>query len=193
MMFDLNGNEFQENSIFNGGNAGLVKNIDISIEKKTDSGNTPDYKLVAKDAGGTVNVGFYYITPNPQKTEEENAKWEKLNVSRVVHIARAVMGKDYTFPSVTSAKQAYDVLFDLISKNCINKKFNVYVTYGTTNKPSKYLGFRFFSFIESSDNESSTLLHKAGDLLERPTEDSNKVDTDDLNITSTTMSKSFTL
>lgn len=194
MMFDLNGNEFQENVIFNKGVAGLVKNVDISIEKKTDGGNTPDYKLIAKDNASSINVGFYYITPNPQKTAEENEKWEKMNVSRVVHIARAVMGKDYSFPAVTSSKQAYDVLFDLVSKNCAGKKFNVFNTYGTTNKPSKYLGFRFFGFIESADNNPTTLISKQGDLLERPSEDSN-VKTDsltDLNSIGTSQ-KSFTL
>lgn len=171
-MFDLNGSEFQGTSIFNGGNAGLVKGVDISVEKKQDDGNTPDYKLIATDPSGSVNVGFYYVTPNPQKTEEGNAKYAKMQVSRVVHIAKAVMGADYQFPAVTSAKEAYDVLFGLVIDNAKDKKFNVYVTYGTKDRPSKYLGFRFFNFIETADNEPTTLISKNVDLLERVSEDS---------------------
>lgn len=171
-MFDLNGSEFQGSSIFNGGNAGLVKNVDISVEKKQDEGNTPDYKLIATDSAGSINVGFYYVTPNSAKNEEENAKYATMQVSRVVHIAKAVMGADYKFPAVTSAKEAYDVLFKLVMDNAAGKKFNVYTTYGTKDRPSKYLGFRFFSFIESADNNPTTLLNKHVDLLERVVEDS---------------------
>ena len=170
-MFDLNGNDFQENSIFNNGKAGLVENVEISVEKKVDGSNTPDYKLIAKDNLGTINVGFYYVTPNPQKSQEDNEKFEKQQVSRVVHAGRAVMGKDFAFPTVTSSKQAYDVIFDLIAKNATGKKFNIFTTYGTTQRPSKYLSFRYFSFIEPADVEVSTLVAKNGDLLERPVED----------------------
>ena len=145
--------------------------MDISVEKKQDDGNTPDYKLIATDPSGSVNVGFYYVTPNSQKTDEDNAKYAKMQVSRVVHIAKAVMGADYQFPAVTSAKEAYDVLFGLVIDNAKNKKFNVYVTYGTKDRPSKYLGFRFFNFIEDASNNPTTLLSKNVDLLERVSED----------------------
>ena len=189
-MFDLNGNDFQENSIFNNGKAGLVRDVEILVEKKNDGGNTPDYKLIAKDNLGTINVGFYYITPNPQKSQEDNEKFEKQQVSRVVHAARAVMGKDFAFPAVTSSKQAYDVLFDLISKNAPGKKFNIFTTYGTTQRPSKYLSFRYFGFIESADVERTTLVTKNGDLLERPVEDK---PSDDLDFSNSKSTKEFTL
>ena len=171
-MFDLNASEFQGSSIFNGGRAGIVKNVELIIEKKSDESNNPDYKVIAKDALGSVNAGFYYPTNNENKTAAENEKWAKMQVSRVVHIAKAVMGAGYQFPAVSGAKQAYDVLFKLIADNSKGKKFNVYVTYGTTDKPSKYLGFRFFGFVEPAENEQTTLVPNAKDLLERVVEDS---------------------
>jgi len=180
-MFDLNGNDFQESTIFNNGKAGLVKNVSISIEKKQGEGNTPDYKLIAKDALGTINVGFYYVTPNSSKTEEQNNQYEKQQVSRIVHLAIAVIGKSYPFPAVSSSKEAYDVLFDLLIKNCNGRKFNIFTTYGTANRPSKYLSFRYFSFIEPAENEVTTLFTKAGDLLERVVEDSNDNKDDSMN------------
>jgi len=167
-MFDLNGKDFQTKTIFNNGKAGLVRNVEISIEEKQGEGNTPDYKLIVTDELGSINSGFYYITPNPQKSQEENERWEKLMVGRVLHIAKAVVGDDYTFPSISSSKEAYDVLFKIIKENSANKKFNIYTNYGTTNRPSKYLSIRFFNFIEPANDGSSTVLKASNsDLLEQ--------------------------
>jgi len=177
-MFDLNGEDFQVKTIFNGGKAGLVRNVAISVELKQDQGsNSPDFKLIATDASGSVNSGFYYITPNPQKSADDNAKWEKLMVGRVLHAAKAVMGADYSFPSVSSSKEAFDVLFKLISENSSNKKFNIYTTYGTPTRPSKYLGFRFFNFIEPANDGSTTTLYPSNsDLLTQIEPDKNDSD-----------------
>lgn len=175
-MFDLNGKEFQGNTIFNGGVAGLVKNVEISIDKKEGEGNTPDYKLVVTDGSSSINSGFYYVTPNPAKSDEDNAKYSRQQVSRVLHVARAVLGKDYQFPAVSGAKEAYDVLFKLIADNCKGKKFNVYATYGTDNRPSKYLGLRYFNFIEPAENAVSTLRMGKTDLLEKLEEDAHTND-----------------
>lgn len=174
-MIDLNGNEFKGTTIFNGGNAGLAENVTISaIERKKvdDPGNYPDYKVIIKDpTGAEISQGFYYYTPSPDKSAQENAKRETQEVSRVLHIARAVMGADYQFPGVTTAKEAFDVLFKLIKENFTGKTFNVFVTYGTDFKPSKYLGLRYFDFIESSEG-TSRLRTKPADNMERLVEDS---------------------
>lgn len=180
-MFDLNGSDFQGSSIFNGGNAGLTKGVDISVEKKQGDGNTPDYKLIATLPSGSINVGFYHLTPNSSKSEEDNAKYAKMQVSRVVHIAKAVMGADFKFPAVANAKEAYDVLFKLIIDNAPGKKFNVYTSYGTKDRPSAYLGFRFFNFIEAGDTNPTTLLDKHQDLLVKPAPD-NDDNTDEIGI-----------
>ena len=172
-MIDLNGKDFAQTnvSIFNNGEAGLVKNVDVTLEKKgpSDLDTYPDFKVVYTDENGSVNQGFYYFTPNPEDAPDRQKTRETQEVSRVLHIARAVMGEDYTFPAVSSAKEAYDVLFGLIEKNLAGKKFNVFVTYGTFSRPNKkgYLGVRYFNFIEPATVEKSRLRTSPQDLMMR--------------------------
>jgi hypothetical protein len=182
MMIDLNGKEFKQTSvaIFNNGEAGAVKNVGMVIEKKepTDPGNRPDYKVIFSDEIGSINQGFYYFTPNPQDAPDRQKTRETQEVSRVLHLARAVMGTDYAFPAVETSKQAYDVLFDLISKNTADKRFNVFVTYGTLSRPNKkgYLGVRYFDFIEPADSTPSRLRVKPQDLMHRVDPDAPKAE-----------------
>ena len=175
MKIDLNGKEFEGgNAIFNGGNAGLCKNVTIEVKKRQvdEPEKYPDYKLFAKDAtGAEISQGFYYFTPNPQKDEAQNEKRATQEVSRVLHIARAVLGSDYEFPEIGTVKEAYDVLFTLVNDNAGDKKFNVFVTYGTITRPSKYLGIRYFDFVESAEG-ASRLITKRGDSMERIVADS---------------------
>ena len=174
-MLDLNGKDFAEKkiSIFNEGVAGKVENTTISVEKKknTDPQTYPDYKLIVTDEfGQKINQGFYYPSENPQKTAEENKKRANMEISRVLHIARAVVGSKYEFPVVNSAREAFDMLFKVVNDNAGDMKFSVFVTYGQPNYPSKYLGLRYFDFIEPAVLEGgrrSTLVAKPSDLMER--------------------------
>lgn len=170
-MFNLNDdNQFGGSGVFNNGKAGLVKNVKISVEERPVGTNQPHYKLVATDGTGSANQGFYYPEPNPQKDAAANEKTAKMNIGRVLHAAKAVMGDDYVFPEVSSAKEAYDTLFKLIKENSKDKLFNVYATYGTKARPSQYLGLRFFDFIEAATDD--TKLHpKAMDMMEPITPD----------------------
>lgn len=178
MMIDLNGKDFAQNtvSIFNNGNAGVAKNVDVTLEKRApgEPETYPDYKVIYTDEHGSVNQGFYYFTPNPSDSPDRQKTRETQEVSRVLHIARAVMGDTYAFPAVNSAREAYDVLFGLIEKNLAGKKFNVFVTYGTLTKPNKkgYLGVRYFNFIEPATVEKSRLKVGTQDLMERIEADS---------------------
>lgn len=169
-MFNLNNKEeFNTgSSIFNNGIAGVVENVEIRVEKKTseDHENAPDYKLFVKDDKGEINGGFYIPSQDSSKSEEENNKVAKREVGRIVGIARAVMGEEYSLPEVQTAKEAYDKLFLLVKENSEGKKFNVFVTYGYTARPSKYLGLRYFDFIEEG-GKPSKLATKASDVLER--------------------------
>lgn len=177
-MIDLNGKDFAEKTvaIFNNGKAGIAKNVDVRIEKKqpTDTPGTPDFKVYFTDEIGTINQGFYYFTPNPKDSLERQKQRETQEVSRVLHIARAVLGSDYAFPAVNTTKEAYDMLFNLSAKNLAGKKFNVFVTYGTKDSPNKkgYLGVRYFNFIEPADVEVSRLIQNDRDLMERVVADS---------------------
>jgi hypothetical protein len=177
-MLDLNGKEFAEKkiSIFNGGVAGAVDNTTISVEKKksTDPQTYPDYKLIVEDEDGQkINQGFYYPSDNPQKDAEANKKRANMEVGRVLSIARAVVGTSYEFPAVNGAKEAFDTLFKIIHDNAGASKFRVFVTYGQVSYPSKYLGLRYFDFIEPSELEGkkTKMTAKPNDLMERITPD----------------------
>jgi len=176
-MIDLNGNDFAGgNTIFNDGVAGTVRNVEIKVEKRgNDVPETyPDFKVEVTDAnGGKINQGFYYFTPNPQSDADYNKKRETQEVSRVLHLAKAVMGSDYTFPAVNSAREAYDVLFKLVADNSAGKKFNVFTTYGTISRPNKkgFMGLRYFNFIEPS-GESTRFRVGPQDLMSRVEADS---------------------
>lgn len=182
-MFDLNGKEFKGASIFNNGKAGKVDNVTIDVQKKaSDEPDTyPEYKLNIEDEnGGKLNRGFYYFKPNPQKDDETNKRNERLQVQIVISIARAVMGSDYTFPSVASSQEAFDKLFKLISDNAGSKKFNVFTTFGTTGYPNKkgYMGLRYLNFIEDVEKPTGRLTPSGNDLLERLAPDSSSSSTE---------------
>jgi len=176
-MIDLNGNDFAGGSaIFNNGDAGVVKNVEIKVEKRSaDVPETyPDFRVDIFDStGAKINAGFYYFKPNPTADDTYNKKREVQEVSRVVHLAKAVMGPDYKFPEVNSSREAFDVLFSLVTKNVEGKKFNVFTTYGTIARPNKkgYMGLRYFNFIEPAGD---TTRFRVGpqDLMERVTADS---------------------
>jgi hypothetical protein len=177
-MLDLNSKEFNTgSSIFNNGAAGKVDNNTITVEKKqpSETGNTPDYRLIVTDeAGNKLNAGFYYPTPKEGASAEDVKKYVNREVGRVLHVAKAVLGDDYEFPAVKGAKEAFDVLFKLIKDNAGDQKFSVFVTYGTKVRPSKFLGLRYFTFIEPTDlpaGKSSRLKIAAADQMERLQED----------------------
>jgi len=176
-MLDLNSKEFKTGSaIFNNGAAGKVDNntIEVARKKAEEPDTYPDFKLIVTDeAGNNLNQGFYYPKDSTQKSEADNKKRATIEVSRVLHVAHAVVGTDYEFPAVKTAKEAIDMLFKLISKNAGDKKFNVFATYGTKGYPSKFLGLRYFTFIEPSDLQGvpSRLKVGMGDQMERLQED----------------------
>lgn len=181
-MIDLNSKQFDSVSkVFNDGAAGKVDNVTISVEAKKagDNERSPDYKLiVADEAGNTINAGFYYPTKDPQKDDEQNQKYANTQVSRVVHAAKAVVGPGYEFPEVKTVKEAFDKLFKIIGDEAGDKKFSVFATYGTKTYASKYLGLRFFNFIEPMGAQPTRLKVTPQDLMER-------IDPDTLNVTST--------
>jgi hypothetical protein len=155
MSFNLNDASFGGGAtVFNNGNTGKVENVRMSVTKKgaADADNAPDYKLILTDVGGgQVNQGFYYHKNNDMYDEKRNKDLETWLVSRVLSAAKAVVANDFSFPEVSTSKEALDSLFKIINDNCDDKLVSAYVTYGTTSKPSQYLGLRYFNFVESVD------------------------------------------
>ena len=180
-MINLNEKKFEGTSVFNGGSAGTATDVVISVEKKSaeDGEKHPDYKLFATDAGGAkISQGFYVYKNNPSKSEMDNQKRIDQEISRLVHIARAVMGTEYTLPEVETLDAAYATVFKLVNDNAGTKKFNVFTTYGTMSRPSKYLGMRYFNFIEPAGGTSK---FKVGNM-----DNMEKISPDEGNISSTT-------
>ena len=157
MMINLNEKKFEGTSVFNGGKAGTAKDVTLTVEKRgaDEPTNYPDYKLFATDGGGSkISQGFYVYKANPSVGADQNEKRFTQEVSRLVHLARAVMGSDYQLPEVTSMQEAADVVFKLVKDNAGSSKFNIFATYGTMTKPSKYLGMRYFNFVEPATENS---------------------------------------
>lgn len=171
MGFNLNDKSFDGGvAIFNGGNAGKVNNNTVTVERKksTDADNAPDYKVFYKDEHGSViNQGFYYHKDNSLYDAKKNKDNEVYLVGRVLSIAKAVLGKEYVFAEYQTSKEAIDGLFKLVNDNADGKTFDVFVTYGTTSKPSQYLGLRYFNFIEATGTMPSRLVKSNTDQMER--------------------------
>ena len=187
-MFDLNGEEFKSQStlIFNNGEAGKVENVSISVEKKDAAAadNAPEYKVIfTDDSKASINMGIYYPTKNEMYDDTKNKSLVKLNVDKVLAIAKSVVGNDYIFTNSTKtdlyemAKELIDSLMRVIATNCEGKKVNVFATYGSVAKPKSYLGiYKNFDFIEVfGANPSRLRVTKKGnqydDMMERVLED----------------------
>lgn len=171
MSFNLNDSSFDGGvAIFNGGIAGKVENVKMSVEKKQpgDADNIPDYKLIFKqENGATINQGFYYHKNNDTYDAKRNADLERWTVSRVLSAAKSVVANDFVFPTVSTSKEAMDSLFKIIKDNTDDKFVNVFVTYGTVTKPSQYLGLRYFEFVEPAKASPSKLVRKNGDMMDK--------------------------
>lgn len=168
-------------AIFNGGDAGEVKDVTIRVERKgsDDHQNAPDFKLYVSDGAAEMNGGFYYPTKRDNKSAEENIAAAKREIGRVLSVAKAVMGDDYKFPEVKTPKEAFDVLFKIIEDNSEGKKFRVFANYGTSFRPSSYLNLRYFDFIRG-EHDDRPFSRNNNDVLERIEPD--KKDDDALNL-----------
>ena len=181
-MFNLNDASFGGGAtVFNNGNTGKVENVKMSVTKKTaaDPDNSPDFKLIFTDTtGGQINTGFYYHKDNEMADEKRNRDMETWLVSRVLSAAKAVVPTDFTFPEVTTSKEALNSLFKIINDHAANTLVNVYVTYGTTAKPSQYLSTRYFNFVENANTPASMtrLKPSANDMMEKLVADAPSTD-----------------
>lgn len=183
-MFDLNDEkEFGGVSIFNGGVAGLVKDVKITkVEKKAadDDSNNPPYKVYYEDkAGNEVNQGWFYFKPYPGADDESVNKSRRGEIARIRSLAVAVVGKDFTLPKVESVEEALDAVMKIVKENYEGKTFNVYATYNTKTNPKAYIQLRKYNFIEPAGTEPTTLLPNANDLMEKLVPENESVTSDD--------------
>lgn len=171
-MFDLNKKE-AGSAVFNNGVAGKAIGVSVTVEKrKVDEPDSyPDYKLVVSDESGgmPINQGFYI-------NEADDEKRQQMTYQRVKSIADAVIPEDFVYPEVNGYIDAMNTLFKVIKENADGKKVDVFVCYGYTGKPSKYLGLRMFNFIQKQDASFDRLKPSNTDVLERPEADAPKAD-----------------
>ena len=171
-MFDLNKKE-AGSAVFNNGVAGKAVGVNITVEKrKVDEPDSyPDYKVIVSDESGgmPINQGFYI-------NSEDDEKRQTMTYQRVKSIAEAVVPEDFVYPEVTGYIDAMNTLFKVIKENSDGKKVDVFVSYGYTAKPSKYLGLRMFNFIQKQNASFDRLKPSNSDILERPEADAPKAD-----------------
>lgn len=172
-MFDLN-EKVAGSAVFNNGVAGKAVGVTVTVEKrKVDEPDSyPDYKVVVSDESGgmPINQGFYI-------NSEDDKKRQDMTFQRVRSIADAVVDNDFVYPEHDGTYiAAMNALFKVIKENCDGKKVDVFVTYGYTAKPSKYLGLRMFNFIQKQGASFDRLKPSNTDVLERPEADAPKAD-----------------
>ena len=170
--FNLN-EKVAGSAVFNNGIAGKAVGVSVTVEKrKVDEPDSyPDYKLVVSDESGgmPINQGFYI-------NSEDDDKRQQMTYQRVKSIADAVIPEDFVYPEVNGYIDAMNTLFKVIKENSDGKKVDVFVTYGYTAKPSKYLGLRMFNFIQKQNASFDRLKPSNTDILERPEADAPKAD-----------------
>lgn len=171
-MFDLNKKE-AGSAVFNNGVAGKAVGVNVTVEKrKVDEPDSyPDYKVIVSDESGgmPINQGFYI-------NSEDDEKRQQMTYQRVKSIADAVVPEDFIYPEVNGYIDALNTLFKVIKENADGKKVDVFVTYGYTAKPSKYLSLRMFNFIQKQGASFDRLKPSNTDILERPEADAPKAD-----------------
>jgi hypothetical protein len=149
-MINLNDSSYDSNTvqIFNNGKAGIVENVKLDrIEKKTDDGNGPDYKLFFKDsAGNEINLGFWYLNSSKDTFQKDLEKQGK----SIKHLLHCFYDSNFQFPIFENTQQLLDKTMQLLLQKSNTTTLRVYCTYGTTQYPKKYIQLRsYVPFIEN--------------------------------------------
>jgi hypothetical protein len=158
----------KEFKIFNDGNAGIVDNVKMRVEKKAASDNDdkkPVYKLIATDDKSEINEGFYYCEP------DSNA-FDKYQAQRLILLAKGVLGKDIVFPVFSTPVEALDGVMKMIAPELNKRPYRVAVCYGTTKRKGSYLGFKSFgSFIQPMSEPNTLSFDKSDNMVRKPVEE----------------------
>lgn len=166
-MIDLNNSEefVKEFKIFNDGNAGVVENVKITIEPKSNNpidDKRPNYRVVATDSkGGSINEGFYY-------QEADSKAFNNYQAQRLIMLARGILGKDIQFPIWNTPKETLDGVMSMIAP-ALNKLYRVAVCYGTTKNPDQYLNFKAFGSFIQPMSEPNALTFTSSDCMVKMT------------------------
>jgi hypothetical protein len=158
--------EVKDVKIFNGGNAGIVKECNVRIERRGADEDTklPLYKLVFTDnTKAELNDSIFNNFDNMSEKALE------FFVRKMKHLAKVFRVDDKLPARVASYDELLDITMRLCHKNSSNIKVNLAVCYGTKAKPSRYLMVDGFWGIQNAEDTIPVLSKNA--LLERPEAD----------------------
>lgn len=179
-MINLNDEKFDgggnSGPIFNGGVAGIVENVTLSVEKKKadDHENAPDYKLMFTDENGaTCNSSYWFIT---EATSFNTVDELILKQGKVLkHVIHAIYGSDYELPTWKTPEEMLNGAMKLIRDGLkAAPKFRMFANYNVKSSPKQYIQPRsWVPFMEPMDvaSEDSRLRVSDLDQMERITED----------------------
>ena len=108
MNINLNDDSFnsaQGVAIFNGGNAGTVENVKVSLVKKSaeDKEMAPDYKILFTDSNGaSCNTPLWYVTKATQWQSVEQLIKKQGKILK--HLLHGALGPNAQLPVVSSAE-----------------------------------------------------------------------------------------
>lgn len=167
---DLNNEEFDQKkgkAVFNGGNAGSVDNAIVTLEKKAKDGaeKSPDYKIIFTDEkGAACNTSLWYVTKDTQYADI--AKQIQKQGKILKHLAHAILGENYVFPSFDSAQAMLDGVMGELRKGLPKAgKFRIFANYGTVDYPKAFIQPRsWVPFMESMAVSVDETRLEAGDI-----------------------------
>ena len=136
-MINLNDEKYAVNNvkIFNNGVAGIAKGCTINVVKKqpADADNAPLYKLVITDsAGAEINKGYVFAN-----FDQSSQGALDFLVKECKHLIGLVDGKQ--LDQVESYRQLVDYTMKSVKEGAAGKKFNTVVSYGTKERPKRFL------------------------------------------------------
>ena len=178
MSINLNDDSFNQKAgkaIFNGGNAGIVEAVTVSLVKKTkdDKPNSPDYKIVFTDStGGSCNTSFWFVK---EPTKFNTVKELEMKQGKILkHIAHSVLGESFSFPPFSNAEEMLNGVMKLVREGLPKAgQFRIFANYGTKEYTKKYIQPRsWVPFMESMSVEVSRLKANDLDAMARLQEDS---------------------
>jgi len=168
-MINLNDDKYsvKESKVFNNGEAGVVEDFDIRIDRKTDEDHdrAPDYKLIFVKDGAEVNRGYYYQDDFDRAKNPEQA--ETRYVAEMKHLAESVLGKNAEYPQFNNYRELLDWTMETLSEKASKFKFRGVVDYGTTNYPNRFLSIKKFApYMQNMKTENT--LRFGGNQLKSP-------------------------
>jgi len=178
-MINLNDDQFDGGGnvkIFNGGKAGIVDNVKVSVVRKgkDDKPNSPEFKLNFTDpTGGTCSTPFWVVENETQyKTVDELIQAQGKVLKHILH---AVYGKDFSIPAFGSAKEMLSGSMKLIHDGlAAAPSFRMIANYGVPSYSKAFIQPRsWVPFMEPMSVDIADTRLALGDLdcLTRLTKD----------------------